>query len=229
MVQTTASAPRNQPKALAKKRQILEAASRVFRRKGLHATGMRDIAAELGMQVGNLYYYFENRQELLAFCQRDALAGLLELAAWVTEAELPASARLYLLIKGHVVHLNEGTQGSLAHLEVEALESRWRSKIQARRDEYEASVRQLVADGVSDGTFRDVDAKTAALAILGAVNWTVKWFRPGGAKDARRIGEEFAEQLVRGLLTTGTELQRPAIEPPGLAAAEPRAAPASER
>ncbi|NJN37316.1 MAG: helix-turn-helix transcriptional regulator [Nitrospiraceae bacterium] len=33
---------------LARQRQILEAASRVFRRKGLHATGMRDVAAELG-------------------------------------------------------------------------------------------------------------------------------------------------------------------------------------
>jgi AcrR family transcriptional regulator len=210
-----------QAKALAKKRQILEAASRVFRRQGLHATGMRDIAAELGMQVGNLYYYFENRQELLAFCQRDALAGLLQLAAWVGGTGVPASAKLYLLIKGHIVHVNEGTQGSLAHLEVEALESRWRRKIQARRDEYEAAVRRLVDGGVADGTFRDVDAKTAALAILGAMNWTVKWFRPGGSKDASQIGEEFAEQLVRGLLAPGTELERPAVELPDLASPDP--------
>jgi TetR/AcrR family transcriptional regulator, cholesterol catabolism regulator len=221
MVQTAGGEPKIQPKALAKKRQILEAASRVFRRKGLHATGMRDIAAELGMQVGNLYYYFENRQELLAFCQRDALAGLLQLAAWADHTAVPASAKLYLLIKGHVVHVNEGTQGSLAHLEVEALESRWRQKIQARRDEYEAAVRRLVADGVADGTFRDVDAKTAALAILGAMNWTVKWFRPGGGKDAHRIGDEFAEQLVRGLLAPGVELERPAVDLPDLAAPDP--------
>ncbi|MEE8524279.1 MAG: TetR/AcrR family transcriptional regulator [Thermoanaerobaculia bacterium] len=222
MVQTTSTRPRRtHSKALAKKRQILEAASRVFRRKGLHATGMRDIAAELGMQVGNLYYYFENRQELLAFCQRDALSGLLQLAAWVAETELPASGKLYLLIKGHVVHVNEGTQGSLAHLEVEALESRWRRKIQARRDEYEAAVRRLVADGVADGTFRAVDAKTAALAILGAMNWTVKWFRPAGTKNARQIGDEFAEQLVRGLLAPGVELDRPEMELPDLATPEP--------
>jgi len=221
MVQTTATELRTHSKALAKKRQILKAAARVFRRKGLHATGMRDIAAELGMQVGNLYYYFENRQELLAFCQRDALTGLLQLAAWADGTGLPASARLYLLIKGHVVHVNEGTQGSLAHLEVEALENRWRPEIQARRDEYEAAVRRLVAGGVTDGTFRAVDAKTAALAILGAVNWTVKWFRPGGGQDARRIGDEFAEQLVRGLLAPGVELERPAIELPDLARPEP--------
>ncbi|HEX6901001.1 MAG TPA: hypothetical protein VF789_14855 [Thermoanaerobaculia bacterium] len=39
-----------------------------------------------------------------------------------------------------------------------------------------------------------------ALALLGAVNWTVKWFRPDGGKSAREIGRECAELLVRGLL-----------------------------
>ena len=48
-------------RSVERKRQILEAASRVFRRKGLHGTGMRDIATELGMHAGNLYYYFPNK------------------------------------------------------------------------------------------------------------------------------------------------------------------------
>ncbi len=207
-------------KALARKRQILEAASRVFRRKGLHATGMRDIAAELEMQVGNLYYYFENRQELLAFCQRDALAGLLELAAWVDGTGLAAPGKLYLIVLGHVLRLNEGTPGSLAHLEVEALEGDWRRLVQAQRDEYEAALRQVIAGGIDEGSFRAVDAKTAALAVLGAVNWTVKWFRPGGSKSAREIGEAFAEQQVRGLLAPGVELLAPTLALPELAAPE---------
>ncbi len=220
MVQTPSTKPRVRQKALAKKRQILEAAARVFRKQGLHATGMRDIAAELGMQVGNLYYYFENRQELLAFCQRDALAGLLQLAAWVDRLRLPAPGKLYLLILGHVVHINEGTQGSVAHLEVEALERRWRRKIQARRDEYETGVRRLIASGITEGTFREVDPKTATMAILGAVNWTVKWYRPGGDKDAHRIGDEFAVQLVRGLLAPGVQFDRPVAALPDLVAPE---------
>ena len=43
------------PRTIERKREILRAASGLFRRKGLHAAGMRDIAAELGMAVGNLY------------------------------------------------------------------------------------------------------------------------------------------------------------------------------
>lgn len=187
-------------KVLEKKRGILDAASRVFRRKGLQATGMRDIAAELGMAVGNLYYYFRDKEELLAFVQEDALAGLLDLAARVRGTDLPADAKLSQLIEEHVVRLNEGTPGSLAHLEVEALGEQWRREVQARRDQYEQAFREIIEEGIAAGVFRQVDAKVSALAILGAVNWTVKWFRPEGRKSAREIGRECAELLVRGLL-----------------------------
>lgn len=196
-------------KVLEKKRGILDAASRVFRRQGLHATGMRDIAGELGMAVGNLYYYFKDKEELLAFVQEDTLAGLLDLAARTRERDLRADARLFLLIEGHVVRLNEETPGSLAHLEVEALGEPWRQAVQAQRDEYERAFREILEEGIAAGVFRPTDPKVSALAILGAVNWTVKWFRPDGGKSAREIGRECAELLVRGLLAEGVEMKKP--------------------
>lgn len=185
-----------------RKRQILEAASRVFRAKGLHAAGMRDIASELGMAVGNLYYYFRDREDLLAFVQESALARLLEMAARVQALELPADRKLLLLLEEHVVGLNdpeEGTPGSLAHLEVEALGEERRAAVLGRRDEYEQIVRALIDEGIGQGLFACPDAKVASLALLGSVNWTVKWFRPGGGKSAREIGRQIAAMMVRGL------------------------------
>lgn len=191
---------------IARKREILAAAARVFRRRGMQATGMREIAAELGMAVGNLYYYFRDKEELLAFVQEDTLASLLALAGRIRALPLPAEGRLYLLILGHVNLLNEEAPGSLAHLEVEALGERWRRTLQGRRDLYERCFRELIEEGVETGRFRAADPKVGALTILGAINWTVKWFRPGGGKSAREIGRESAELLVRGLLTPGREL-----------------------
>src|SRR5262245_11898950 len=124
-------------KVEARKREIVGAASRVFRRRGLQAAGMREIAAELGMAVGNLYYYFRDKQALLAFVQEDALRGLLELACRVRDLRLPADQQLALLIEGHVRRLNEETPGSLAHLEVEALDEPLRHVVQDQRDDYE--------------------------------------------------------------------------------------------
>ena len=186
-------------RAAERKRQVLEGAARVFRRRGLHATGMREIAAELDMHAGNLYYYFKNKQELLAFCQQDTLDSLLELADGVRSADLSAGGKLRQLIRGHVERLNEEFPGSLAHLEVEALEPAWRSALQERRDEYESVFVALIRQGVAAGEFRPADPGVAAKAILGALNWTVKWFRTDGQKSASQIGEEFSNLLVEGL------------------------------
>jgi AcrR family transcriptional regulator len=190
-----------------KKREILEAASRVFRRKGLHASGMRDIAAELEMAVGNLYYYFRDKEDLLAFIQQTTLTGLQSLAARAEALELRADRKLWLLVAGHVTLLNEETPGSLAHLEVEALGEDRRRPIQEGRDEYERTFRRLIDEGVAGGIFRTSDSKVAALAILGAANWSVKWFRPGGGKSAREIGRDMADLLVQGLLAPGESLE----------------------
>jgi len=185
-----------------RKREILEAASRVFRARGLHAAGMRDIAAELGMAVGNLYYYFRDKEDLLAFVQESALSRLLAMAARVRSLDLPADQKLRLLLEEHVVSLNdpeEGTPGSLAHLEVEALGDERRAGVTAQRDEYEQIVRSLIEEGMDRGLFHRADPKVASLALLGSVNWTVKWFRPEGGKSAREIGRQIAEMMVRSL------------------------------
>lgn len=192
-------------RAADRKREILAAASRVFRSKGLHATGMRDIAAELDMHVGNLYYYFKNKEELLAFCQEDALAGLQALVEEARALNGGAARRLRHLIVGHVQLLNETTPGSLAHLEVEALSEDWQPRIIALRNDYERAVRQIIADGIDSGAFRRLDAESATLAILGSLNWTVKWFRDDGKKTATEIGSEFADLLVGGLCASVPE------------------------
>ena len=44
--------------------QALEAALRLFSRQGFRATSMRQIAAESGISVGNLYHHFANKEEL---------------------------------------------------------------------------------------------------------------------------------------------------------------------
>jgi AcrR family transcriptional regulator len=182
------------------RRRILEAAARVFRRQGLSATGMRDIAAELDMHVGNLYYYFRDKGELLAFCQEATLERLLALGARVDAADAPADDKLRRLVAGHTVELNEEMPGSLAHLEIEAIDDGRRPAILGMRDEYEETWRRVIEDGIATGVFRRVDAGTAARALLGAVNWTVKWYREDGAKSAREIGDELADVLVRGLV-----------------------------
>lgn len=204
---------------------MLKAASEAFRSKGFHATSMKDIAAALGMTAGNLYYYFPSKQGLLAFCQDDTLNRLLATARWARKLTLPPDQQLFLAIQGHVVSLNESVPGSLAHLEIEHLPEVDRARCIARRDRYERQLRAMVADGAAAGVFRPVDPKVAVLTVLGALNWTVRWYRPGGGRQTPQgLGREMAEHLVRGLLAPGRALAVPDLDIPTFDSEVPEAA-----
>lgn len=201
MVQTRATAAEaHRPGADFRRREILAAASKVFRRKGFAAAGMRDVAAELGMTAGNLYYYFAGKEEILAFCQEATLDQLLANATEIAALDLPAAERLRRLMTSHVVCLNETYPGSLAHLEIEALAAEHRAPLAAKRRRYEQRISGLLAEGAATGALRSVDVRLTTLALLGALNWTVKWFSPDGTRSAAEVGAQFADLFLAGLL-----------------------------
>ena len=183
-----------------RRREILAAASTVFRRRGYAATGMREIAAELDMTAGNLYYYFRGKDELLAYCQEATLDTLLAEAERILGAEIGVAAKLRRLVVAHAVCLNETLPGSLAHLEIEALPAARRAPLLKKRKRYERILVGLVESGQKLGELRPCDPRLAVLAILGALNWSVKWFSAGGGESAATVGGRFADLFLEGLL-----------------------------
>jgi AcrR family transcriptional regulator len=59
--QTLSRAPRQDNR----RAQLLDAAARLFRERGYHATSMRDIAKAVGMLSGSIYYHFDSKEEML--------------------------------------------------------------------------------------------------------------------------------------------------------------------
>ena len=69
-----------------KRRQILDAAVRVFARKGFHTSRVGDIAEEAGVAHGLLYHYFSSKDEVLETVFRENWGVLLERIHAVEEA-----------------------------------------------------------------------------------------------------------------------------------------------
>ena len=195
-------------RADARRLSILRAASRVFRHRGLAATGMRDIAAAADLSPGNLYYYFKGKHELLYFCQDRALDALLGALSAARVSRRPLPERLRQVIQTHVCCLLDEVEGSAAHLEVEALPAGLRRAIVAKRDRYELGLSDLVAAGVRRGEFAPCDARLLTRAMLGAINWTARWFRPDGERSASEVAGTLADFLVRGLEARGAASTR---------------------
>jgi AcrR family transcriptional regulator len=187
-------------RAEARRMEILRAAARVFRRSGFAAAGMREIAAAADLSPGNLYHYFHGKDEILYFCQEHALERLISALDESRSAGGPAGEQLRRVIRDHVVCVLDEFEGSVAHLEVEALPADLRRSITSRRDRYERGLREMVSAGVRDGEFAPCDAELVTRAILGALNWTVRWYRPDGSHGAGEIADGMADYLVRGLV-----------------------------
>jgi len=188
----------------------MRAAARVFRERGFAAAGMRDIAVAADLSPGNLYHYFRGKDELLFFCQDRSLDRLLAALGAARRDDRPLAARLREVAVAHVLVLLDEVEGSAAHLEVDALPPRLRSRIVAKRDRYERGVRALVAAGMRDGALRTTDATVATRAFLGALNWTAHWYRPEGPQPARQVADLVADYAVAGLVHHTSSTDRPA-------------------
>lgn len=195
-------------KRRAKRLRILESAVRSFAKKGFFGTSMDDIAEDLLLTRGSLYYYFRDKEEILALCHGTALEAVNDVLDRVKSAGLPPEAAVRRLIVEHVRIMVDKFHGTALALEFDALDARRRAAVVAARDRFEKGLRELIAEGVRRKTFRPVDAKLATFAVFGAINWIARWYRVGGGAGPEEVGEAFADLFLKGLLARRGE-ERP--------------------
>ena len=191
---------RRERRALATRGAILRAAAGVFRDRGFAETGMREIAAAADLSTANLYYYFKSKADILYFCQDHSVGRMLETLRELEHRSLKPAERMRRVIVAHLMCTLDELDGAAAHTEVEALPPVQRRPIVAKRDRYEHAVRQIVADGMRRRAFAKADPTLTTRAILGALNWTTRWYRPGGKLAPAAVADAFADYLVRGLV-----------------------------
>jgi TetR/AcrR family transcriptional regulator len=178
--------------------EILHAALRAFREGGYHGTTLDHIAQRLGVRKTALYHYFPDKEAILYACHQESLAELDRILRGARRLG-SATERLAYVIREHVRVMTDTLEGSPLAFEVPALAPARQAAIIAGRDRYERALRRMITDGMAAGEFRRVEPKVAVFAILGAINWIARWYRPEGSIHAPELGEQFAEHLVGGL------------------------------
>jgi TetR/AcrR family transcriptional regulator, fatty acid metabolism regulator protein len=164
-----ASSPKAPP--IDKRRQILDAAIRVFARQGFHATRVADIADEAGVAYGLVYHYFKSKDEVLneLFSERWSL-----LLAAIEEADRGEAAPRAKLeaVAGFIVDSYRHDPELMKVIIVEvtrAANSFGRTHLPEIRRAYD-SIARIVAEGQRQGAFRgDIDADFASMSFYGAI------------------------------------------------------------
>ena len=187
---------------------ILRAAARLFRERGFADTGMRDIAAAADLSAANLYHYFDGKNDLLFYCQDRALDRMLAAVDAARRESRSATERLRVVFTAHLQTLLDEIEGATAHLQIDSLPPKLRDAIVKKRDSYERALRRLIADGIKSGELVDMEPAVVTRAMLGAMNWTVTWFRPDGPETAAAVGEVISRFLVRGIAARTPAVKR---------------------
>ena len=169
---------------------------------------MREIAEAADLSAANLYHYFDGKNELLFYCQDRALDRMLDAVAAARRSSSSASERLERVFTTHMLTLLDDVEGATAHLQVESLTPALRAAIVKKRDRYEQALRRMIVEGQQSGELVDIDAAVVARAMLGAMNWTVTWFRPDGAYGAAAVSDVIARFLLRGVASRTPAVKR---------------------
>jgi len=177
------------PEDPARRRELVAAAARLFRRYGYERTTAREIARAFGVQSGSIFYHFENKEALLVAVMLEGMRQFVEAARGpLADARTPLE-RLRALFYGQLVALHGGgDEQAVVIQEWRSLSARSRKRVVALRDEVEAMWREVLDEVAAEGLVSG-DLRLLRLAMLGALNWTLQWYRPDGPLGVRELAD----------------------------------------
>lgn len=154
-----------------KERQILDAAVRVFARKGFHGSRVSDIAQEAGVAYGLVYHYFTNKEEILASIFQRNWRVVVKMMESVEHQHHGLRARLTAIVDFmmNVYKLSPDTVDLLV-LEFGRSSRLAQTVRHPQVDRSWAVLQRIMDDAQRDGEVRkDLDARVLTTLFLGLV------------------------------------------------------------
>ncbi len=175
-----------------RQQEIVDTAAELFARRGFQATSMDELSEATGLGAGGLYHYIGSKQKLLFQIFQQLMDPLLARAGEIEASDADPETKLRDLVRAWMRHI----ETHLGHMAVfaqerHAIESEpeW-EQVRASRDAFEAILaRRLTAVGLTD--------RLALFALLGMVNHSATWLKPGGRLSADEIADGYCDMLLR--------------------------------
>jgi AcrR family transcriptional regulator len=181
---------------------ILGTAAKLFNQKGFRETSLNDLAEELQVTKPTLYYYIENKQDILFQCLFTAITQLLEKAEQIQQSDLPGVDKLNDFVHVFIAVFDDEFGRCLSHPGPEPLSEHYLEKITPFYLRLDAAMRHIIEAGIADGSLRNCNPKIATLTILGAISWMTRWYQIDGEMTSSEVSNEMAAMFINGLTKT---------------------------
>src|SRR6187402_2323373 len=181
-----------------RREELLRVSAKLFREKGFDGTTIRDISGAAGMHSGSPFYHFKTKQDILVAVMEQGLAeGLRSLEAAMAAPAAPEQ-RFLRMIRAQIGTILEDGNDFIPVLlyDWRSLTPENRRRIIALHDRYDA-LWQPVIDELKRAGHMPGDAQLVRLLVLGAVNWSGRWYRQGGRLSLDEVAEGVARLFLR--------------------------------
>lgn len=213
-------------------RRILLASLDTFAELGYHGTATRDIARRAQVSAGALYTHYESKQALLDHIIRVTHQAMLKrMQAASAEGGTPTE-RLHRIVVTHVrFHAKYYTATRVANYELHSLDEQARKEIRQLRNEMEAVVRDVIAEGCAEREFEMPDQQLVAMFILSLGIDVSRWFRSNHRLTPEELAEEYAGLVLHAITAEATPATKRATRKarPAKKVSPAKAAPAAKR
>jgi TetR/AcrR family transcriptional regulator, cholesterol catabolism regulator len=189
-----------------RRKEIAEAAVRVFNRDGFKGASLSKVAAELNVDRASLYYYIASKEELFDEILREVIERNVSIASRIRASNLSPRRKLRDVIVALMTSYGEHypllyiyIRENLSH--VSRKRSAWSKYVRSLNHDYENALIAIIEEGYANKSLRNIGpSRVVAYGIIGVVAWTNRWFHPEKSDiSAKAIGELFAEMILSGL------------------------------
>ena len=182
-----------------KREAVLRTAAQIFNEKGFQAATLDEVAARLNVSKPTLYYYVKNKDEILFECVRIGLTMLQDEIRKVAASGGNAADKLVAAMRKYAEIATMDFGMCVIRVGEDPLPAASRVKLRRMKAGLDREFRELIRQGVLEGSVAPCDPKLAAFAIAGALSWIGRWYRPDGELRSEEIGDQIIRLLVNGL------------------------------
>jgi len=176
---------------------VRQSAERLFARHGYAAVSMRQLASDVGVQVGTIYNYTKDKQALLFTIMSEHMTELLQ--AWSREGlRLDPIEQLSRFLNFHLdYHLARRDAVFIAYMELRNLDDTNFAQIETLRRQYEDALEQILVAGKKTKSFDIADTRITTLAIIGMLTEVVTWYREDGRLKLDEVKSHYRKMVMR--------------------------------
>ncbi|MEW5921350.1 MAG: TetR/AcrR family transcriptional regulator [Bacillota bacterium] len=191
----------NQDSTIARRQEIIKAATRLFHELGYDHASTRELAKTVGLSNAGIYYHFKDKEDILFSILDGSVDKLIQsLKAAIKEGDDPQKNLTRITRNLLQVVMDDKMEIGLLTKESQRLSPEQLKSINKKKHESLKLIEKEVKRLANNGMLKPFNLTAASFSLVAMTNWTYFWFDPAGPLSIEELSKEITEIFFHGVL-----------------------------